>query len=199
MADTPLSNEGAALCTSLGTLQMKPDPYTQHNHAAGTEASDEQPKRSLLDLPAELWSKIGKLAIENSPFFRTSSLDEPDFDLIAQEKWQRMLRLHQPAITRTCRALREELLPYFYQQRVIMNEAPFASWEHVHRLGQFLRAIGRDNRRHVTGGQVFSYDDTAGGTEKLEDMIRRKWKVQCEVVVLAEHDAGLIKYGLHFL
>lgn len=88
---------------------------------------------SILALPAELWSKIGRLVIDNSKHLSTR-----DFK-------HRNSEYHQPPITRTCRILREELLPYFYATKI--HIAMGADYD----LGSWLRALDRETRCFIDG------------------------------------------------
>lgn len=74
--------------------------------ARRTKQADLTQRKGLLDLPPEIWSHIGKLAIDQVPTF--SNFQLPD--------WKSTY--HQPPLTRTCRLLREENLPYFYSTRI---------------------------------------------------------------------------------
>ncbi|KAK4611728.1 hypothetical protein CLAFUW4_13312 [Fulvia fulva] len=103
-----------------------------------TDTATEQ-RKGLLDLPAEIWSKIGKIVIADSNHLSATAFWEspkhPDF-------------YHQPPIPRTCRILREEPLPQFYSTRVHIHCANFS------RITVWLRRIGPELRRCLRGTVV---------------------------------------------
>ncbi|KAK1822280.1 hypothetical protein LTR12_003220 [Friedmanniomyces endolithicus] len=106
----------------------------------------------LLSLPAELWAKIGKEIIKNT---RTTGDWPWSYD--SQEV------LCQPAITRTCRVLREELLPHFYASCVQFNfvfdlnrEDGYDTYTLQEKL-VWLHSIGPANRRYLPK-MVLSYN-----------------------------------------
>ncbi|KAK6440712.1 hypothetical protein LTR95_003071 [Oleoguttula sp. CCFEE 5521] len=83
----------------------------------------------LLDLPPELWLAIGTYAVLKSPLNVT----------LAETNKLQAKMVAQPAITRTCRILRNELLPIFY------NRNSFAAL-HLHRVScirKWFAAIGQ--------------------------------------------------------
>ncbi|KAK5127019.1 hypothetical protein LTR85_008378 [Meristemomyces frigidus] len=105
--------------------------------------TDEKPtKRSLLDLPAELWIEIGKQSIrDEAPAHRYHSR------MHAPKKHGSAAV--QPVITLVCKIMRAELLPYHYQHcfaLTIGSEPSMASWD---LLGNWLIAIGPVNRRYL--------------------------------------------------
>ena len=57
-------------------------------------------------------------------------------------------KVHQPPITRTCRCLREELMPYYYGSKVSVD---FMLGGDIGKVGKWLRITGPDNRRMVRG------------------------------------------------
>ncbi|KAK5677500.1 hypothetical protein LTS10_010072 [Elasticomyces elasticus] len=61
----------------------------------------------LFDLPPELWVRIARIALDDKPKIR------------AWSRWDTYEQtLTQPAITRTCHALRVEILPLFYESHI---------------------------------------------------------------------------------
>ncbi|KAK4612309.1 hypothetical protein CLAFUW4_13025 [Fulvia fulva] len=89
------------------------DPIDLENELAVTLPSPELKPFRLLDLPPELWIRIGKFAIDVYPrvasrFARSSRGYSPS---------RRHFPL-QPGITRVCTMLRAELLPYYYRTRI---------------------------------------------------------------------------------
>ncbi|KAK5738225.1 hypothetical protein LTR17_006102 [Elasticomyces elasticus] len=108
----------------------------------GMETSNEV--FGLLNLPPELWLKIGKYVLDNTPKVKSWPSN-----YARRVSPQAYAPLRQPAITRTCYALRIELLPLFYQGHIrfrfydshnggCARGSPQIKW---------LSAIGATNRR----------------------------------------------------
>ncbi|KAK4612110.1 hypothetical protein CLAFUW4_13356 [Fulvia fulva] len=108
--------------------------------------SSKQKRTSLLDLPAEIWSQIGKLVIDDTlSYTYTMAIQRPPE------------RPHQPPITRVCRVLRVELLHYFYSTKIDICgafEVPASSHISLVKVGNWLRQMGPDNRRSLRGVAV---------------------------------------------
>ena len=105
--------------------------------AVGTAAdyTQTQPFR-LLDLPPELWVRIGKLAVPAETIVLPDSVSQKHI----------CNRVKQPAITRVCKTLRHELLALYYQQNVfVMIE------DHGYSFApeRWLEAIGTEHRRRI--------------------------------------------------
>lgn len=101
----------------------------------------------LLDLPAEIWSKIGHYAIDAELVYTLKDICSPDCLPFDQIEFNGIQWPHQPAITRTCRVLREELLPYFYQTKVTFTiQHASTSQEYIR---GFLKGIGASNRQNI--------------------------------------------------
>lgn len=122
-----------------------------------------QPTTSLLDLPAELWSRICKLAViynqpivvlasKPAPYILSGSEDEydPNYEVTvspSEHSIQRSMLL-QPPITRVCRAIRAECLSTYYSSNIFYG---YDCWDvskdssHQHRAMLWLRAIGPVN------------------------------------------------------
>ncbi|SMR52496.1 unnamed protein product [Zymoseptoria tritici ST99CH_3D1] len=106
------------------------------NSTKATIRAPSQPFR-LLDLPDELWVRIGIMIIEDSPLNRAGSY--PHYRL-----------MKPPAILQTCSALRKELRPVYFETKVaITPESRFDLLCHRHILGEFLRTIGAEARRQM--------------------------------------------------
>lgn len=92
----------------------------------------------LLDLPPELWARIVKLAVTSNDFIKMEGTWVNRFEVQTAVK--------QPAITRTCKALRAEALPAFYKHNTVViygsdrGSTAFRDW---------LQAIGASNRAHL--------------------------------------------------
>ncbi|KAK4611877.1 hypothetical protein CLAFUW4_12865 [Fulvia fulva] len=112
------------------------------------QVADLKPRTGLLDLPPELWSKIGKLVIDDSPLITERSLETIQY-------WKTR-KSYQPAIIRTCRSLRHELLPYLYRTRVLVmcgtSPADFST------VARWLHAMSSDMRRRVRGVRLSAVD-----------------------------------------
>nr|OQO20023.1 hypothetical protein B0A51_13843 [Rachicladosporium sp. CCFEE 5018] len=85
----------------------------------------------LLDLPPEIWLAIGAYAVLKSPLNVTLAVTN---DLQAK-------MVAQPAITRTCRLLRKELLPVFYKR----NSFSALHFSKVSCIRKWFAAIGQVN------------------------------------------------------
>lgn len=83
----------------------------------------------LFDLPPELWLRIGEFAvIREKPMVLSRNLYGVDQERIVR----------QPAITKTCRLLRQETLPLFYS----LNEFAMIGCGQGPILDRWLVAIG---------------------------------------------------------
>ena len=103
----------------------------------------------LLDLPDELWSRICKLAIPHRRVY---------FD--GYEASINAMRL--PAITRTCRVIREELLEDFYEHQLEIVLPCWVDNEHHPRFRDWLYTIGRRYRRILKGVKWVSIGPASG-------------------------------------
>ncbi|KAK3713502.1 hypothetical protein LTR37_008460 [Vermiconidia calcicola] len=92
----------------------------------------------LLDLPVELWTRIVKMAVVQ---------DLPIHDLTVGMSGRLDLQDHvqQPAITKSCRVVRNECLPVFYSH----NLFAFSDEFELHGLREWLEAIGRANYQKI--------------------------------------------------
>ncbi|KAK0930086.1 hypothetical protein LTR29_016806 [Friedmanniomyces endolithicus] len=109
---------------------------------------DEEPS-PLLRLPAELWARICKDALyakgPSRPGNRPRKILWFGFP-------RNFVRRPQPAITRTCRILRAELLPQFYasRKRFIIYFQPWTDEQNLEEneaMCAWLHVIGSANRR----------------------------------------------------
>ena len=91
--------------------------------------------KMTLDLPPEIWSTIGKLAIDN---------EEPitAFKLIYKD-----LKACPPAVTQVCKLLRGELLPYFFSTKINIRLLE----SEIRSLLPWLRTVETSNRRLING------------------------------------------------
>lgn len=65
------------------------------------------------------------------------------------------LAANTPAITRTCNALRQELLPYYYRSKVDLDVRPGEAFQIA---GKWLNAIGAESRRMIRGLELRTRD-----------------------------------------
>lgn len=118
----------------------------------------------------------------------------------------------QPPITRTCRALRDELLPFYYRSKInIQLEALGIPWvvlrptPDYRLLVAWLWAIGKDNRRNVRGVcRRFITRGPYASThmevlkERLLEAMGEQWQIEAELVeVKVEHST--VQYMVKFL
>ncbi|KAK4631876.1 hypothetical protein CLAFUW4_03886 [Fulvia fulva] len=157
----------------------------------------------LLDLPPEIWSKIGMMAIEDTPpctnasiasakspptrhrTFKSSSPDIPTPAIQITCNLSVPLTSQQPPITRVCRVLREELLSQYYRTKVRLSLVYYDA--EASTMGKWLRSIGPENRRLVNRVGIAlspwecSVPHGPEGAGALEQMLKRDWKVDVEI------------------
>ena len=149
-----------------------------------TIANTPKPFR-LLDLPPELWIKIGKLMIDES----TSCTANKD-------TWRRALKLPNrdylcnsdpPAILHTCGLLRFELTPYYYRTKVDISALYRRKnnfWG-LDAVGKWLRSADPVNRRMISGLEItqsrYCQQRFVAGTSEVEPRLREVWMVDLKV------------------
>ncbi|KAK4623751.1 hypothetical protein CLAFUW4_05338 [Fulvia fulva] len=144
----------------------------------------------LLDLAPEIWSTIGKLAVDDHP--RPHELFHP---------YRGRGAPHQPPITRVCRILRGELLPYFYRTW----GSHMIHWGNAGSTGRWLRAIGVENRRHVRGAFFLasSAHEAVHGKKDLQRRLKRTWafdlRVQANDSASRDSSDRVIYYDIAFI
>ena len=165
--------------------------HNHHNHLV-THSNHQQPFR-LLDLPPELWLKIGKLAIDSTPLLLKSN--HICNIMHSSEERRASASLWQPAITRVCVPLRVELLPYYYQTRVEEGNWPVRSGS----VCLFLEAIGRENRKMIRAMSlarpVLSEEERRCEGERGE--LRMVWGVEVEIEREGRAIQGWPEYAQH--
>ncbi|KXS93888.1 hypothetical protein AC578_1697 [Pseudocercospora eumusae] len=133
------------------------------------DSHEEQDKPfRLLDLPPELWVEIGQMAVDEA----AQSIRDYGEKLKVRSKvdfgvwpwtWstaEQNKRLAQPAITKVCRALRQELLPYHYEAHVPLAICGcLIDWT-PDRVKPWLLAIGRESRQKLRLVYLMCYEDT---------------------------------------
>lgn len=133
-------------------------------------------KIGLLDLPLEIWSKIGRLTLDEAMPFRLDS------GII-----ERHSRCHQPPLTRTSRVLREELLSYSYSIKVNIQYAA------AYNLGRWLRALDSDVRRAIRGIETDVSRSGPMTQTASQQLMVGDWKVGLvldEVIAPSEYRCG---------
>lgn len=112
----------------------------------------------LFHLPPELWLRICELAvIKKDPIDMTA----------ARDLHNQVKILAQPALTRTCRLLRREALPVFYQYNT------FVAY-HICRTAcprQWFVAIGADNLRLMGTFEFYALFSPEFWVKKFEEML----------------------------
>ncbi|EMD00060.1 hypothetical protein BAUCODRAFT_21723 [Baudoinia panamericana UAMH 10762] len=101
----------------------------------------------LFDLPPELWLRICEVAVISPVPVNVTRVP------FQQQQAQ---RVQQPAITRTCRLLRQEALPMFYKNNT------FEAWHFCQPWTcprQWLLAIGRGNLLQMGRLKIYTQND----------------------------------------
>ncbi|KAK3661627.1 hypothetical protein LTR56_000115 [Elasticomyces elasticus] len=126
---------------------------------AGTTVNETFP---LFKLRPEFWLRIGKYVLGQTRKVLYQ------YSRASNKVWQK--RTRQPAITRTCQALRAELLPIFYKQYV---SCIFAWEHHINWKGRatWLHAIGAANRRSLSDVRLITRSDMVD--EELFELKRK--------------------------
>ncbi|KAK4621254.1 hypothetical protein CLAFUW4_06980 [Fulvia fulva] len=134
----------------------------------------------LLDLPDELWAKIGKLALDD-----IEPLCSEYLDYLVYDDDDKVQIPQKPAITRTCKALRHELLPLYYEQKIDLDlrESRFWLWGSLTR--RWLQAIGATNRKAIRGMSLVSSD---WDIDYLNKELRLRWGVGLKLEITWELD-----------
>ncbi|KJX93690.1 hypothetical protein TI39_contig4271g00002 [Zymoseptoria brevis] len=135
------------------------------------DEDQEQPFR-LLDLPDELWVKIGKMVIDD---WRPIKLTTPaDFDLLKRVP---AVIMDPPPILHTCSALRNELRLYYYSSdkfKVGVSRSGLM-WRSAQDLvGRYLVAIGPEARRQLRG--YYIKDSILSPTTRTPQEPSQTWK-----------------------
>ncbi|SMQ50363.1 unnamed protein product [Zymoseptoria tritici ST99CH_1A5] len=124
---------------------------------AADEAQQQQRPFRLLDLPDELWAKIGRMVIDDAPKItlrgKRVEFQSPWSIAWGRKTWDlEKCDLNPPGILQTCSALRRELRADYYRQKMVIYVAAYhARRENIEIIGRFLRAIGPDARKHIQG------------------------------------------------
>ncbi|KAK4612741.1 uncharacterized protein CLAFUR5_12559 [Fulvia fulva] len=146
---------------AASTVDPSPPPPIPTKTVAernGADTGDAVDRTSLCDLPAEIWSKIGKLTIDVETTITQTEL------VVWMSHKPGNPRMHQPGITRACRILREEL---------------WHGWTSDD-FGMSLHDIGRANRRNIQQAWVH---DWRAKEDQLEELAHQTWDVPFEMVL----------------
>ncbi|KAF7191176.1 hypothetical protein HII31_07536 [Pseudocercospora fuligena] len=171
MAIQKLAKESAKLLAGLKTIKTLKAKYKRAKRNAKRKAllKDSMlvaPDR-LPHLPPELWVIIGKLAIDAE--------DEILNRWNSDEKEQNAL-MRQPGITRTCKVLRDEVLPYWYRTKVTCELWEDHNWWVWVDIAQWLRVIGPQARSQL--GRAYILSSTSDATWPMKELQRRtKYKM----------------------
>ncbi|SMQ50376.1 unnamed protein product [Zymoseptoria tritici ST99CH_3D7] len=187
--DTDGSPGPPSLSSSSGLDSKSPrDRNTQIS--AEDESIDNQPQPfRLLDLPDELWAKIGKMVIDDLPSLSielppsadevkavgiddiskgvdasSKQMDETAQDTAESEYFHnRLLNSGHgaPAILRTCRVLRKELRSYYYSANQVQVTIDLWNCYKIvsNNVGQYLEVIGPEARRQLKSYEVLKGED----------------------------------------
>ncbi|SMR52527.1 unnamed protein product [Zymoseptoria tritici ST99CH_3D1] len=141
-------------------------------HAAPTDDEDQEQSFRLLDLPDELWVKIGKMIIDDwRPINLTTAAD---FDVL---KCVPTAKMRPPPILHTCSALRNELRPYYYggdKFEVGIQWYGFGRRSALDLVGRYLVAIGPEARRQLRG--YYIKDSILNPTSRAPQEPSQTWK-----------------------
>ncbi|KAK4611483.1 hypothetical protein CLAFUW4_12813 [Fulvia fulva] len=195
MACANPDHETSGLHHTMQTLNLKPAIKQECNNTAGDKTTKK--KRGLLDLPAEIWSKIGKVVIDETPLFTDSDIS-PDYIMDWSDNNTEVL----PRISLACRALREELLPYFYEKNVFLcfMSPNVEGTEKYEDVGRFLRAIGKENRTSLKA-RFCNIGNSMSIKKQFETVAMKMWKLPFKLVPTGGQTPGkaCVGYWIEFL
>ncbi|EME83641.1 uncharacterized protein MYCFIDRAFT_211380 [Pseudocercospora fijiensis CIRAD86] len=165
MAFQKLSKESAKLLSELKNAKIL--------KAKEKKALREKTKRKALlkdskvvalpHLPLEIWYTIGKFAID---------AEDEISNRWSKDKREQNALMRQPGITRTCKLLRDELLPYWYATKATCELWEFSfSWADLN-IPQWLRMIGPEARRRL--GRAYLLLREPGHTDSINQLLGRK-------------------------
>lgn len=103
---------------------------------------------------------------------------EPDHQFF---KYGYLGKNYQPSVTRTCRTLRQELLPFFWETKFNME---FYSWgTAASQLGEVLKTVGKDARHAMRGLWARGYDNVDVPKIGIEQdlRVRKGWNFEFEL------------------
>ncbi|KAK4497316.1 hypothetical protein PRZ48_011766 [Zasmidium cellare] len=142
----------------------------------GEDAQEPELKHfRLFDLPPELWIKIGKMAIDDSPAIK-------NYEIHCRRTIKSLA-----ALAYTCRALRKELLPYYCETKISPVFSIFEEAGRIGRLGHWARRLDPSTRAMVTEAQVYTYRKDS--LEELESLLSGIWLLKIKLVPLVRAGA----------
>ncbi|KAK3661630.1 hypothetical protein LTR56_000118 [Elasticomyces elasticus] len=137
----------------------------------------------LFDLPPELWVRIARLALDDKPKIRAWPKN-PQMGTYEQI-------LTQPAITRTCHALRVEILPLFYESHIRFRFYDGLDGGRTKQSQRrvWLRAIGAANRRCLKNIELLAVPEDMVGRQ--DDKVYNNWMTPSNFLKDLEFDVEL--------
>ncbi|SMQ50357.1 unnamed protein product [Zymoseptoria tritici ST99CH_3D7] len=172
------------------------------------DCSEAQPFR-LLDLPDELWTKIGKMVIDELPVtdIDMHGLFEDDDTTLNPERFAALKVLapgvKPPAILQTCSSLRKELRLDYYKSKITvsMEQIPYKKQELV---GMYLRSIGADARKEISGSMYGGLVKKAFPTPRLPMVCFEDWEIEVELTAERTtqdwtEDCEILQWNITFL
>ncbi|KJY00136.1 hypothetical protein TI39_contig341g00007 [Zymoseptoria brevis] len=180
----------AAETAAANTHSSPTNEDTMDKGTDDAQATDVQPFR-LLELPDELWVRIGKMVVDDSPGIATppeKTLDmliprsssgtrrrpflqlSPEAEAMSAADYKKyMMKTYfpaPPAISRTNSRLRRELLVYYYKTRIDLT----FDWRDL--LGSFVyaywvRKVDREMRRVMQGVKIIGLRDSPAALTTL--------------------------------
>lgn len=98
----------------------------------------EQKPFQLLDLPPEIWSDIAKRIVDN-------------LDIVT---WNDIILKRSPAapaVAQTCQALRTEVLPYYYKNKIYIRMTSADTERGLTKVGDWFARVAEDHLKYVGG------------------------------------------------
>ncbi|KAK4497317.1 hypothetical protein PRZ48_011767 [Zasmidium cellare] len=128
----------------------------------------------LLDLPPELWIKIGQMTID-----ALAPIENKDI-ITWSRSWHTGKKPNQkPTLALTCHQLHAELMPYFYNTKMKLTWE-LNSYFEVH-LGKWLNCIGAENRKHVKGMRALVWRSKGDSVKKKQRELGEFWKLKVDM------------------
>ncbi|SMY24043.1 unnamed protein product [Zymoseptoria tritici ST99CH_1A5] len=185
------------LQTAPVTMDKEPASTEFGNQPPAIQSSDavHAPFR-LLDLPDELWAKIGRLVIDDLPAIKLHSYTfYTDLESTSSA-------LAVPGVLQTCSALRNELRSDYYKSNKIAVDLDHSWPEEFHNVGLHLQAIGAEARRLLTEYRV---EQTFRGWNKGDWKLEPRhhfldWNIELEMELESEHaGSSVVQWKIKFL
>ncbi|KJY00148.1 hypothetical protein TI39_contig341g00009 [Zymoseptoria brevis] len=159
--DAPQDNQ--KIQTGLRKRGREEDTAEEHGKLA-VKTIDNKKRVGLLDLPAELWSRIGKMAVDMHPetedYYRNGCcykalMKTPQSISTDANKF--------PPVTQICASMRDELLPYYYDTKLkIETTLRYQPIQCSKNLARLLRSIEPRHLHRFTNIKIVgAIDDQA--------------------------------------